>query len=314
MKLKGGIKLKKIITLLLSFILVASLLIGCKSNNQGEENVTNTNVKENKDAKNDFNLSEEIVVVTREEGSGTRGAFVELTGVEEKDGTGKKIDRTTKEAITQMKTDTVLTTVAGNEYAIGYVSTGSLNDTVKALNVDGIAPTTENIKNGSYKIARPFNIATKGDISEIAKDFIDFIMSKEGQEVVSKSYIAVDDNAAPYNGSKPTGKIVIAGSSSVTPVMEKLREAYIKINPNAQIEVQQSDSSAGMQAAIDGTCDIGMASRALKDSEKSELKDIAIALDGIAVITHPENTLTDISLENIKNIFIGELINWSDIK
>ena len=223
--------MKKIITLLLSFILVASLLIGCKSNNQGEENVTNTNVKENKDAKNDFNLSEEIVVVTREEGSGTRGAFVELTGVEEKDGTGKKIDRTTKEAITQMKTDTVLTTVAGNEYAIGYVSTGSLNDTVKALNVDGIAPTTENIKNGSYKIARPFNIATKGDISEIAKDFIDFIMSKEGQEVVSKSYIAVDDNAAPYNGSKPTGKIVIAGSSSVTPVMEKLREAYIKINP-----------------------------------------------------------------------------------
>ena len=217
-------------------------------------------------------------------------------------------------SITQMKTDTVLTTVAGNEYAIGYVSTGSLNDTVKALNVDGIAPTTENIKNGSYKIARPFNIATKGEISEVSKDFIDFIMSKEGQEVVSKNYIAIDDNAAPYSGSKPSGKIVVAGSSSVTPVMEKLREAYIAINPNAQIEVQQSDSSAGMQAAIDGTADIGMASRALKDSEKAELKDVAIALDGIAVITHPANTLADMSLENVKNIFIGELINWSDIK
>nr|WP_276515563.1 substrate-binding domain-containing protein [Tissierella carlieri] len=139
-------------------------------------------------------------------------------------------------------------------------------------------------------------------------------MSKEGQEVVSKNYIAIDDNAAPYSGSKPSGKIVVAGSSSVTPVMEKLREAYIAINPNAQIEVQQSDSSAGMQAAIDGTADIGMASRALKDSEKAELKDVAIALDGIAIITHPANTLTDISLENVKNVFIGELINWSDIK
>lgn len=297
--------MKKIFSLTLSFILIASILVGCKSNNQGGENVgTNTN---------SFDLSNEIVVVTREEGSGTRGAFVELTGVEEKDG-GKKVDRTTKEAITQMKTDTVLTTVAGNEYAIGYVSTGSLNDTVKALNIDGIAPTTENIKSGSYKIARPFNIATKGEVSELAQDFIDFIMSKEGQEVVSKSYIAVDDNANPYSGTKPTGKIVVAGSSSVTPVMEKLREAYIAINTNAQIEVQQSDSSAGMQAAIDGTADIGMASRALKISEKAELKDIAIALDGIAVITHPTNTLTDISLENVKNVFIGELINWSDIK
>ena len=288
--------MKKIIVLAISVILVISLLAGCGTDT------------------NSFDTSKEIVVVTREEGSGTRGAFVELTGVEEKDGSGNKVDRTTKEAITQMKTDTVLTTVAGDEYAIGYVSTGSLNDTVRSLNVDGIAPTTENIINGSYKIARPFNIATNGDISEVAQDFIDFIMSKEGQEVVSKSYIAIDDNAASYSGSKPNGKVVVAGSSSVTPVMEKLREAYLIINPNAQIEVQQSDSSAGMQAAIDGTADIGMASRTLKDSEKAELKDIAIALDGIAVIIHPANPLTDISLENVKNVFIGELINWSDIK
>lgn len=294
--------MKKIFILALSFVLVASLLIGC------------TPKEEDKVDSNKFDTSKEIVVVTREEGSGTRGAFVELTGIEEKDSSGNKTDRTTKEAITQMKTDTILTTVAGNEYAIGYVSTGSLNDTVKALSIDGIAATTENIKNGSYKIARPFNLATKGGISAVAQDFMDFIMSEEGQVVVGKSYIAIDDNAAPYGGSKPSGKIVVAGSSSVTPVMEKLREAYLAINTEAVIEVQQSDSSAGMQAAIDGTADIGMASRTLKDSEKAELKDIAIALDGIAVITHTGNSINDLTVENVKSIFVGDMIKWSDIK
>lgn len=288
--------MKKIITLVLTFILVSSVLAGCGN------------------SKESFNLSKEVVVVTREEGSGTRGAFVELTGIEEKNSDGNKIDRTTKEAITQMKTDTVLTTVAGDQYAIGYVSTGSLQDTVKPLNIDGIDPTTENIKDGKYQIARPFNIATKHDVSETTKDFIDFIMSKEGQEIVAKSYIAIDQNAQPYGGNKPTGKIVVAGSSSVTPVMEKLREAYIEINPNAEIEIQQSDSSAGIKAALDGNCDIGMASRALKDSEISGLQNMAIALDGIAVIVNPNNTLTDISLENVKKVFIGEITNWSDIK
>lgn len=307
--------MKKIISLVLTGILVASFLIGCTPKKEDKVNIGNAgNVETPKVDTNEFDTSSDIVVVTREEGSGTRGAFVELTGIEEKDSSGNKVDRTTKEAITQMKTDTVLTTVAGNEYAIGYVSTGSLKDTVKALNIDGIAPTTDNIKNGSYKIARPFNIATKGEISEISQDFIDFIMSKEGQEVVAKSYIAIDDNAAPYSGAKPTGKIVVAGSSSVTPVMEKLRESYLAINPNAVIEVQQSDSSAGMKAAIDGTADIGMASRALKDSEKTELKDIAIALDGIAVITHTENSLNDLRIENVKSIFVGDMIKWSDVK
>lgn len=294
--------MKKIFILALSFVLVASLLIGC------------TPKEEDKVDSNKFDTSKEIVVVTREEGSGTRGAFVELTGIEEKDSSGNKTDRTTKEAITQMKTDTILTTVAGNEYAIGYISTGSLNDTVKALSIDGIAATTENIKNGSYKIARPFNLATKGEISAVAQDFMDFIMSEEGQVVVGKSYIAIDDNAAPYGGSKPSGKIVVAGSSSVTPVMEKLREAYLAINTEAVIEVQQSDSSAGMQAAIDGTADIGMASRTLKDSEKAELKDIAIALDGIAVITHTGNSINDLTVANVKSIFVGDMIKWSDIK
>lgn len=259
------------------------------------------------------NSSREIVIVTREDGSGTRGAFIELTGIEEKSSDGVKVDRTSKEAITQMKTSTVLTTVAGNKDSIGYVSTGSLNETVKAININGVTPTTENIKNGSYKISRPFNIATKGKESELTEDFIHFIMSKEGQEVVSNSYISIDDGLDPYTGGNATGKIIVAGSSSVTPVMEKLREAYIEINPNAEIEIQQSDSSAGMTAVIDGTADIGMASRGLKDSEKEQLKDLAIALDGIAVITHNENTLSDLTIEQVKEIFIGEIVLWNEI-
>lgn len=289
--------MKKLISLALSGLIAASLLTGCGPKNSSSEG----------------GEISEIVVITREEGSGTRGAFVELTGIEEKGADGTKTDRTSKEAITQMKTDTVLTSVAGNKDSIGYVSTGSLNDTVKAINIDGVSPTTENIKNGSYKISRPFNIATKGEISELAKDFIDFIMSKDGQTVVSKSYIAVDDSLPPYSGSKPTGKIVIAGSSSVTPIMEKLREAYIEINPNAEIEVQQSDSSSGMTAAINGTADIGMASRNLKDSEKEQLNSLAIALDGIAVITHKENTIDDLTIDNVKKIFVGNITNWSEI-
>lgn len=286
--------MKKIISLSLLSLMLVTFLAGCGS-------------------KAGFNTNSDIVVVTREEGSGTRGAFVELTSIEEKGADGTKVDKTTKEAITQMKTDTVLTTVAGNQVSIGYISTGSLNNTVKAVKIDGVDPTSENIKNGSYKIARPFNIATKGEANGLAKDFIDFIMSTEGQEVVSNNYIAVNDNATPYSGSKPSGKIVVGGSSSVSPVMEKLREAYLLVNSNAEIEVQQSDSSSGIKAAIDGTVDIGMSSRALKDSEKLELKELSIALDGIAVIVNTNNTLTDLTLENVKTIFIGETIKWNEI-
>lgn len=293
---KGGNMVKKNIIGLLVLIFAFSILIGCGANENGG-----------------FDLSSEIVMVTREEGSGTRGAFVELTGIEEKGDDGTKTDRTTKEAITQMKTDTVLSSVSGEKYAIGYVSTGSLNDTVKALKIDGVAPKTENIKSGDYKLARPFNIATKDEISELAQDFIDFIMSKEGQEVVAESYISIDDNAAPYSGTKPSGKIVVAGSSSVTPVMEKLREAYLEINPDATIEVQQSDSTSGMQAAMDGTADIGMASRELKESEKAELNDLAIAIDGIAVIVNTANPLDDLSVEEVKDIYICEILTWSEI-
>ena len=293
--------MKKLLTIGLIFILVTSLLAGC-----GADNST--------DSGNGFDLNKEIVVVSREEGSGTRGAFVELTGVEIEDDNGNTVDRTYEEAIVYNGTNQVLTAVAGNEYAIGYISTGSLNDSVRALKIDGVEPTTENIKNGSYKIARPFNIATKGDVSEVTQDFIDFIMSKEGQEIVSDSFIAVDDNPSPYAGSKPSGKVIVAGSTSVTPVMEELREAYLEINPNAEIEIHSTGSSAGMQAAINGTADIGMASRELKDSEKAELDYLAIAIDGIAIINNPANTIDDISLENLTKIFIGEITKWSDIK
>ena len=294
--------MKKLLTVVLSLVLVASLLAGCGTDNNSTGNNSS------------FNLNNEIVVVSREEGSGTRGAFVELTGVEAKDDNGNTVDRTYEEAIVYNGTNQVLTAVAGNEYAIGYISTGSLNNTVRPLKIDGVEPTTENIKNGSYKIARPFNIATKSDVSEITQDFIDFIMSKEGQEIVSDSFIAVDDNPSPYAGSKPSGKVIVAGSTSVTPVMEKLREAYLEINPNAEIEIHSTGSSAGMQAAITGTADIGMASRDLKDSEKAELDYLAIAIDGIAVINNPTNTIDDLALEQVTKIFTGEMIKWSDIK
>lgn len=293
--------MKRILTIGIILILGASILGGCGANNST-------------DSGKGFNLDKEIVVISREEGSGTRGAFVEITGIEAKDELGNTVDRTYEEAIVYNGTNQVLTAVAGNEYAIGYVSTGSLNETVRALKIDGVEPTTENIKNGSYKIARPFNIATKGNLTEITQDFIDFIMSKEGQEIVSEDFIAVDDNAAPYAGSKPSGKIIIAGSTSVTPVMEKLREAYLEINPEAEIEIHSTGSSAGMQAVINGTADIGMASRDLKDSEKADLDYMAIAIDGIAVINNPVNTIDNLSLEDVTKIFIGEITRWSHIK
>lgn len=260
-----------------------------------------------------FDKAEEIHVVSREDGSGTRGAFIELFGIEKKNDDGSKKDRTTKEAVIAKQTDIMMTNVANDLYAIGYLSLGSLNDTVKAVSIDGAAASAENVKNGSYAIARPFNIATKGEPSGITKDFVDFIFSAEGQAIVSDSYIAVDDAADAYMGSKPSGKIVIAGSSSVSPLMEKLIEKYKEINPNAQIELQTNDSSSGMKAAIDGTCDIGMASRGLKDSEKEQLNSMEIALDGIAVIVHKENPIGNLSREQVEKIFIGEMMNWSEV-
>ena len=236
-----------------------------------------------------------------------------LWGSKKKKDDGTKVDNTTKEATVVNSTDVVLTNVSGDPYAIGYVSMGSLNDTVKAVNVDGVEATTENVKNGSYVVSRPFNLATKGEPTGLAKDFIDFILSAEGQEVVADGYIKIEDAAQAYSGSKPSGKIVVAGSSSVTPIMEKLKEAYEAINPNAEIEIQMSDSTTGMTSAMEGTCDIGMASRELKDEEAAQLKGIVIALDGIAIIVNPANTVTDLSSDNVKAIFTGEATTWADI-
>lgn len=259
----------------------------------------------------EFDYTQDITVVSREEGSGTRGAFIELLGVEKEDEAGNKVDYTTEEAVITNNTSVMMTTVAGNEAAIGYSSMGSLNDTVKALKVDGVEATVENIKSGDYKVSRPFNIATKGEVSEVAQDFISYILSAEGQAVVSENgYIPLDD-APAYAGKQVSGKIVVAGSSSVTPVMEKLKEAYAALNPNAEIEIQQSDSTTGMQSAIDGVCDIGMASRALKDSElEAGLTGTTIAMDGIAIIVNPANPVDSMTVEEIEQIFTGAVTTW----
>lgn len=253
----------------------------------------------------------EITVVSREDGSGTRGAFIELFGIEEKGEDGSKTDHTTEEAVIANKTDVMLTSVAGDEYAIGYVSLGSLSDSVKALKIDGVAPGVEAIKDGSYAIARPFHIATKGEPGEAAADFISFMLSAEGQKIVEDNgYIANVESPEAYAGGAKSGKIVVAGSSSVSPVMEKLKEAYVVLNPGVEIEVQQNDSTTGMQSAIDGTCDIGMASRELKDTELAELTPTAIALDGIAVIVNNANPAEDMSITQVKDIFTGETTEW----
>ncbi|MDY2606508.1 MAG: substrate-binding domain-containing protein [Lachnospiraceae bacterium] len=291
-------KLKKIAVIALSTMLAASCLAGCG----------------NSKSSGVFDTSKTITVMSREDGSGTRGAFVELFGVEQKDENGEKVDHTSDEAIITNSTSVMMTSVAGDTYGIGYISLGSLNDTVKALKIDGAEATVENIKSGSYKISRPFNIATKDNVSEVAQDFIDYIMSSDGQAVIEENgYISVSD-AAAYSGNKPSGKIKIAGSSSVTPVMEKLKEAYLKVNTNAEIEIQQNDSTTGMTSAIEGICDIGMASRELKDTETAKgIKGTTIALDGIAVIVNKDNKAEDLTSEQVMKIYTGEITKWSDV-
>lgn len=256
----------------------------------------------------------DISIVSREDGSGTRGAFIELFGVEEKDASGNKVDKTTEEATIVNSTSVVMTTVAGNKNSIGYISLGSLNDTVKAIKIDGVDASVENINNGNYKVSRPFNIATKDDTNELSQDFIAFIMSSDGQKIVEDNgYIAASEEG-PYRGTKPSGKIVVSGSSSVTPVMEKLKEAYQQVNPNADIEIQLSDSTTGMQSTIEGTSHIGMASRELKDSEiESGLKPMVIALDGLAVIVNNESSIENLTSEQVKGIFTGEITSWEEI-
>ncbi len=259
--------------------------------------------------------SQTITVVSREDGSGTRGAFIELFGIEEKDASGKKVDNTTDDATITNSTEVMMTTVAGDEAAIGYTSLGALNSSIKALKVDGAEATAANVKSGTYKISRPFNIATKGTVSEVTQDFINYILSEDGQKIVESNGYISQGNSGAFTSNGASGKIVVAGSSSVTPVMQKLLEAYQKVNTGAKIELQESDSTTGMTAAIDGTCDIGMASRELKDSEKSAgLTNQVIALDGIAVIVNNKNSASNITSEQVKEIFTGETTDWSNVK
>ncbi|WP_367613857.1 substrate-binding domain-containing protein [Ruminococcus bicirculans (ex Wegman et al. 2014)] len=258
--------------------------------------------------------SDKITVISREDGSGTRGAFIELTGIEEKDSNGNKTDNTKKDALICKSTDVVLTQVSGDKNAIGYISFGSLNDTVKALKVEGVEPSTATIESGDYKIVRPFNIAVKDGLSDAAQDFENYILSSEGQDIIEKAgYIKIDKSAAAYASNNASGKVVVSGSSSVTPVMEKLAESYQKANTNVTVDVQQSDSSTGIKDAINGTSDIGMASRDISDDELSQgIKSVTIAQDAIAVIVNKDNAVEDITMDEIKAIYTGSKTTWSD--
>lgn len=276
---------KKLLTVLVAAALAAATLVSC-----GKQNDT-------------------ITVVSREDGSGTRGAFTELMGIE-KDGT----DRTYAKAEISNSTSVVISTVAGNKNAIGYISLGSLNDSVKAVKIDGVDATADNVKNGSYKISRPFIIATKNGISDLAADFIKFILSDDGQTIVSEKYITVGGSGA-YTASGLSGKVTLAGSTSVSPLMDELAAAYKALNPDVTIEIQQSGSGAGIQSAIEGVCDIGMSSRELKDSEKEAgLTPTVMALDGIAVIVNKDNSVDALSSEQIQSIYVGETTSWADVK
>ena len=296
-------KLKKFIAVLSAATMAAGLAVGCGSSDSSSSD----------GSKSDWDSSNDITIVSREDGSGTRGAFIELFGIEEKKD-GEKVDMTTDDAQITNSTSVMLTTVAGDDYAIGYVSLGSLNDTVKALKIDGEEATEQNIKDGKYKICRPFNIATKkGADNAVAKDFIAYIMSQEGQQVISDNGYIGDDSAKPYEGSKPSGKAVVGGSSSVSPVMEKLIEAYKKVNSGAELELQTTDSTTGMTSAIDGSYDIGMASRELQDEEKDKLDSQVIATDGIAVIVNKNNTADELSSNQVKDIYTGNAVAWDEV-
>ena len=306
---------KKLAALLITGIMAAAMT-ACGSSNSGTDNSGSTDgtakTESSADAGSDWDNTRDITVVSREDGSGTRGAFVELFGIEE-EVNGEKVDMTTEEANITNSTSVMMSTVAQDEYAIGYISLGSLDDSVKAVKVDGSEATAENIKNGSYKISRPFNIATKEDLSDAAQDFEDLILSTEGQKVVEDNkYIPLDD-VSDYKSNGASGKVVVAGSSSVSPVMEKLKEAYQAVNSDVEVEIQTSDSTTGMQNAIDGVCDIGMASRELKDSEKEAgLTPTVIAMDGIAVVVNNDNPTDELSSDQVKSIFTGDVLTWDE--
>ena len=262
-----------------------------------------------------FDTAQDIAVFTREDGSGTRGAFIELTGVEQKDADGKKVDMTTEAAAVQSSTNGVMTAVANDATAIGYISLGSLNDTVKAVTVDGVKAGADTVKDGSYTLARPFNLVTNGDATDpVAVDFIAYCLSADGQALATdKGYIGSEGEA--FTSAQPAGKIVVGGSSSVAPLMEKLVEAYKTVNPNAEIEHLTTDSTTGVSGALDGSYTIGLASRELKDSEtEAGAKATVLAMDGIAVVVNPENPIENLTVDQIKSIYVGEVTTWDEVE
>lgn len=309
--------MKKTFAMILAMGMAAVSLTACGGSNTEATEVTTAATAVTTTAATEAATTAQgpITVVSREDGSGTRGAFIELFGIEQKNDAGEKVDYTTDDAEITNSTSVMMTTIAGNTEAIGYISLGSLNDTVKAVSIDGAEPSVDNIKSGAYKIARPFNIATGETVSEAAADFIKYIMSDEGQAVVEENGYISQGSEGAYTATNVSGKVVVAGSSSVTPVMEKLKEAYVELNPNVTIEVQQSDSTTGMTSAIEGVCDIGMASRELKDSEtEAGLRATVIAMDGIAVIVNNDSPVDALTSDNVKAIFTGEAVNWEDLQ
>lgn len=317
--------MKKAVSAIAAVTLCAALLAGCGSTENfgsstspaSNENSASTSASSasGESSAASTSASGPITVISREDGSGTRGAFIELFGVEQKDDSGAKVDYTTEDAEISNSTEVMIQSVAGNTAAIGYISLGSLDETVKAVKIDGAEATVDNIKSGTYKVSRPFNVAMKGDsANEVAKDFLAYIMSQEGQAVVSEKGYIGDDSAAPYAGTKPSGKIAVAGSSSVSPLMEKLIEAYQALNPGADIELQTSDSTTGMTNAIDGVCDLGMASRELKQEElDAGLVSTVIATDGIAVIVNNDSPIDELTSDQVKAIYTGETTDWSEL-
>lgn len=304
-------------TMALSLAACGNTASSSEASSAASESATSTSEAASTEAEatGDFDTEQDITVITREDGSGTRGAFIELTGVEEKNDAGEKEDMTTAAAATQNSTNGVMTAVANDETAIGYISLGSLNDTVKAVTVDGVEATSENVSNGTYTLARPFNIVTNGEPTDaVAVDFIGYCMSADGQALATEDgYIGGE--GTEYTSTQPSGSITVGGSSSVSPLMEKLIEAYGEVNPNATIELLTTDSTTGVTGALDGTYTIGMASRELKDTETAEgATATVLAMDGIAVVVNPANTTANLTVDQIKSIYTGETTVWSDLQ
>ncbi|WMJ77777.1 MULTISPECIES: substrate-binding domain-containing protein [unclassified Sedimentibacter] len=305
---------KKILSIVSAVLVMSLAFVGCaKTETQVPNNEQPAGQQEEEQAPS-FDTDKDITVIARDAASGTRGAFHELMKIKVKEG-DTEIDKLVVGALEFDGTDKVITAVEGDEYGIGYISLGSVSERIKALNVDGVEPTIDNIKNGEYAVARPFLLVTKGEESDLVKDFISFTESVQGQQIVEeKHYISSVSDPVEYTASNMSGTIKIAGSTSVTPLMEKLQEVYKELNPNVSFEMQSNGSSQGIKAAIDGSYDIGMSSRELKDEEKSQLNEHVLAMDGIAVIVNNENPISDLSSEDITKVYTGEITKWSEVE